>query len=91
MGTIDLQDIHKTAYLIMHNKQPELIRNRDGRVVFRIKTDNEVQRLLIDYECNPEIRLLDFVNVLKRLRGRMLDVRDAHNGNGEREHGRKEG
>lgn len=90
MGTVDLQDIHKTAFLIMHHIQPELVKGSDGRVVFRIVANSEVQALLMDYERNPEIRILDFVNVLKRLRGRMLDVRDSQNGYGERANGKKE-
>ena len=79
-NVLDLTDIQRAAFLLLHNVEPQLIRGRDGRVVFRVLVDQEVQRLLLDYERNPQVKLLDFVGVLKRLRGRMIDARDGRNG-----------
>jgi hypothetical protein len=73
---LDLQDIHKAAFLTFNSIDVQTVQNADGRVVFRVVLDEEVKRVLIDYEGNPEIRLLDFVSALKRLRGRMLDARN---------------
>lgn len=85
LKTIDLIDIQKAAYLELNHVNSRLIKGPDGRVVFRFLLDEEVQHFLIEYESNPEIRLLDYVGVLKRLRGRMLDARDG-NGNGYKQH-----
>jgi hypothetical protein len=84
---IDLQDIHKASFLMMHHIEPELIKNQDGRVVFRVLGDEETRRLLVEYEENPGVRLLNFVTMLKRARGRMLDVRDGYGRDGERRYG----
>ena len=81
-ATLDLSDIQKAAFLMLHHIEPVLIKGRDGRVLFRVQADQEVQGLLLDYERNPEVRLLDYVRVLKMARGRMLDARDGRNGNG---------
>jgi len=85
---IDLLDINRAAYLEKNQIKAHLIKRADGRVVFRFPADEKVQRLLVEYETNPEIRLLDFVITLKRLRGRMLDIREGRNGNGGNGYGR---
>ena len=89
METIDLQEIHKAAFLNLNGIKTPEVRETSGRIVWRVTVDSEVQRLLMEYEGNPQVPLLDFTGCLKRLRGRMLDVRQGRNllnenGNGER-------
>lgn len=81
-ATLDLSDIQKAAWLMLNHIEPVLVKGRDGRVLFRVQADQKVSMLLMDYERNPEVRLLDYVRNLKVARGRMLDMRDGRSGNG---------
>ena len=79
--TLPLYDIHTAAFL--EYRGIELTLTKQGtRVVFEVPTTDEAYRALAEYQTNPDIPLLDFVAVLRRLRGRMLDERD-----GERRYG----
>ena len=76
-------DIHEITYLDMNDVEVFDTLQR-GRVVWETGASDKVYRLLREYHENPTVRLLDFVKALKKMRSRMLDLRD---GNGRRENG----
>ena len=74
--TVSLKDIHTAAYLEFNGI--ELILSKIGtRVVFSIPANDLSYRLLAEFQTNPEVPILDYVNILRRLRSRMLAVRDG--------------
>lgn len=86
---IPLYDIHTAAFLEYKGIRLTLIKV-GTRVLFEVPADDASYRLLAEFQTNPDTPLLDYVNILKRLRGRMLDARD---GSGARrtEDGNQEG
>ncbi len=48
-----------------------------NRVVFEVAADDATYRLLNEYQDNPSVPLLDIVGCLRRVRARMLDLRDG--------------
>lgn len=71
---IPVFDIHTAAYLEFKNASPELTL-QGTRVVFEFPAIEGVYKLLREYQTNPSIPVLDYVNVLRRLRSRMLSMR----------------
>jgi len=71
---IPVFDIHIASFLELNNISPQLTL-QGSRVIFELDSSDEVYRLLRRYQENPEIPILDFVNVLRRLRSRMLSMR----------------
>lgn len=67
-------DIHAAAYLEFKSISPELIM-QGTRVVFEFEASEKVYQLLREYQSNPSVSILDYVNVLRRLRARMLSMR----------------
>ena len=68
-----------------HNIPVELQREDSGRVVGEVEATDEAYRLMAEYQGNPSVNLLDFLAVQRRLRGRLLDVRDGNGRNGRRD------
>jgi hypothetical protein len=72
---IPLYEIHTAAWLEF--KGVELTLTKQGtRVVFEFDPSEEAYNLLRQYQTNPLTPILDYVNVLRRLRARMLSMRD---------------
>jgi len=81
---LPLWDIHQVSWLdYNHTEVTET--ERDGRVVFEVPATEKTYQLLQQYQTNPMVPLLDFVRSLRRVRARMLSLRD---GKRERNHGR---
>lgn len=75
-GNLHLMDIHLAAYLQLQGVEPALLK-QSGRVVFSFENTGRVASLIQDYNANPSgIRLLDFVQSLRKLRSRMISLRD---------------
>lgn len=75
-GNLHLMDIHLAAYLQLQGVEPALLK-QSGRVVFSFENTRRVASLIQDYNANPSgIRLLDFVQSLRKLRSRMISLRD---------------
>jgi hypothetical protein len=78
---LPLYDTYEVAWL--HHNGVDFTGNKQGgRVVFEVPATEETYRLLQEYQNNPSVPLLDIVRSLRRVRARMLDLRD---GNGRRE------
>jgi hypothetical protein len=75
-GTLHLMDIYLTAFLQLQGIEPLLLK-QSGRVVFAFPNTRQVTSLIQEYNGNPiGIRLLDYVQHLRRLRAQMLAMRD---------------
>jgi hypothetical protein len=86
---LPLYDIYQVSWLDFNGIDVSLTK-QGNRVVFEVPANDSTYQLLSEYESNPQVRLLDMIASLRRIRGRMLDLRD---GNGRRkretEHGRE--
>jgi hypothetical protein len=71
---IPVFDIHTASFLELNNISPELTL-QGTRVVFEFEPSEALYRLLREYQNNPSIHILDYVNVLRRMRSRMLSMR----------------
>jgi hypothetical protein len=71
---IPVFDIHTASYLELNNIAPQLTM-QGTRVVFEFEPSEAVYKLLREYQGNPSIPILDYVNVLRRLRSRMIAMR----------------
>jgi hypothetical protein len=71
---IPVFDINTAAYLELRDTPPELTM-QGTRVVFEFEASETVYRLLREYQSNPSVPIIDYVNVLRRLRARMLSMR----------------
>jgi hypothetical protein len=58
----------------------DLEKEDSGRVVGYALATDEVYRLMAEYQAGPMVQLLDFLAFQRRLRGRLLDLRDGRNG-----------
>jgi hypothetical protein len=83
--TLIINDITGAAtFLAFNGIEPRLVRQKDGRVVAEIDVSTEAYRLLGEFQTNPVLPIGDFLQVQRRLRGRMLDKRDERD---QRENG----
>lgn len=71
---IPVFDIHAAAYLELNNTPPTLTL-QGTRVIFEFPCTRKVYGLLKDYQENPSIPVLDFVNALRKLRAKMLAMK----------------
>jgi hypothetical protein len=71
---IPVFDIHTASYLELNNISPQLTL-QGTRVVFEFEPSEALYGLLREYQSNPSVPVLDYVNVLRRLRSRMLSMR----------------
>jgi len=70
-----------------HNISVDLEKETSGRVIGEVEETDEVYRLMAEYQANPSVPLLDFLAHQRRLRGRLLDMRDGNGQNGQRRTG----
>jgi len=69
-------------WLESHGIPVDLQKEASGRVIGEVDATDEVFRLMVDYQANPVVHVLDFLAYQRRLRGRLLDARNGHEGNG---------
>ena len=75
-GTLQLMDIYTSAFIQLQGIEPSLLKHA-GRVVFVFPNTCRVASLIDSYNLGPAgIRLLDYVQSLRRLRSRMISLRD---------------
>tara|TARA_B100002003_G_scaffold251579_1_gene295991 strand:+ start:1801 stop:2046 length:246 start_codon:yes stop_codon:yes gene_type:complete len=69
-------DIYLSAFLSQFGIQPEL-KLKNGKVIFSFPHDDDLYKLLMNYNCNVNVPVADFVTTIKTLRGQMLTMRGA--------------
>jgi hypothetical protein len=80
MGKASIQrisqlDIHHASFQDMNGNEPGL-ELQGGRVVFVWEATEDFYRLSSLYNDNSPVNVLDFVNALRRLRAKMLSLKD---------------
>ncbi len=72
---IPTSDLHLAAYLSLHGVEPELSLQA-GRIVFLFDPTADFHRLTDDFNGNTAVRVIDFCQTLRRLKGKMLAEKD---------------
>jgi len=86
---IKIQDLSGIGpWIEQHGFRVDLEREDNGRVVGFVPGTDEVCRLMAEYQGGPTVDLLDFLTFQRRLRGRLLDLRD-NNGQRRMGHGKR--
>jgi hypothetical protein len=67
-------DIHQAAFLFLHGIEPTLTK-QGTRVIFEFPNSTSVMTLLMQYNENPRVPVMDFASKLRRLRAQMLASR----------------
>lgn len=73
-GVLPILDIHQAAFLNLHGIEPDLLK-QGTRVVFEFPGSHTVFQLILRYNENPAVPILDFVSHLRRLRAMMIQMR----------------
>jgi hypothetical protein len=82
---IPIHDIPGLGAFLEHRKiHVNLKRQDNGRVIGEVPAIDKVYRLMGEFQSNPSVLLLDYLADQRRLRGRMLDLRDGTMRNGIR-------
>lgn len=79
-------DIHQASFQAMNGNEPDL-ELQGGRVVFVFQADEDFYRISSLYNDNSPVNILDFVNALRKLRAKMLSLKDKVKGNGGEKNG----
>lgn len=74
-------DIHQASFQAMNGNEPDL-ELQGGRVVFVFQANEDFYRLSSLYNDNSPVNVLDFVNALRKLRAKMLSLKDNAKENG---------
>jgi len=74
-------DINQASFQALNGNEPDL-ELQGGRVVFVFQADEDFYRLSSLYNDNSPVNVLDFVNALRKLRAKMLSLKDNDKGNG---------
>ena len=75
-GTLQQMDIYVSAFLTLQGVETRLMKQA-GRVIFIFPNTPRVASLIEQYNSNPtNMRLLDYVQHLRRLRAKMVALRD---------------
>jgi len=77
-------DLWLSAFLMTCGLSPALL-TRSGRVLFSFPASPDLDTLLVNFQNNCNVRVLDFAEAAKTLRGQMLDLK--HNGQAGGRHG----
>jgi len=73
---IPIDDLHTAAYLQLAGADPKLTLV-NGRVIFLFEQSPEMNELLVKFSSNVPVHVIDYISVEKKLRGKMLFLRDA--------------
>jgi hypothetical protein len=71
---LPIRDINELSYLVYNGVQYETV-IFGSRVTWEVLSSDQVYQLLHLYAENPHVKILDYVNVLRRLRSEMIGRR----------------
>ena len=72
--TFTTMDIYLSAFLSLSGVQPELQLNQ-SKVIFAFPANDDLYKLMMNYNSNVSVPVTDFVTLVKTLRGQMLTMR----------------
>lgn len=78
LKTFQTLDLYLSAYLTLCGIRPEL-QLTNGRVVFVFPQSDDLSHLIFNYNSNVTIPVAEFVTAIKKLRGKMLTMRELSN------------
>jgi len=80
---LKLLDIHLSAFLVHHGIEPNL-EHQNGKVVFAFPANQQIYKLMNQFNGDENVPVASFCTTLKTLRGKMLTAREGihDNGNG---------
>lgn len=73
---IPINDIWFASYQKLKNNPPELTL-QGTRVVFEFASTPEFYKIAAEYNSNPDVSLLDYISVVRRLRAEMLTLKEG--------------
>ncbi len=73
---VQIKDIHLAAYIELQGIEAHFTMV-GTRVLFEFPNDDITAKFMAEFQCNPAIPILDYVNTLRRLRSRMLAAPDS--------------
>jgi hypothetical protein len=74
---IPTSDLHLATYLVLNGIEPELSL-QGGRIVFLFESNENFYRLTDAFNGNTAVKVLDFCQTLRRLKGKMLAEKDRN-------------
>ncbi|MCX5806587.1 MAG: hypothetical protein NT010_11060 [Proteobacteria bacterium] len=83
MKTFSTLDIYLSSFLFLNGEEPDLT-IKNNKVAFNFDANDNVYRLMAEFNTNPEIPCLDLITAIKTLRGKMLSAKESITGNGGR-------
>jgi len=75
---IPIDDVRQAAYLELCGAAAKLTLV-NGRVIFLFEQSPEINELLIKFSSNVPVPIINYIAIEKKLRGRMLFLRDSGN------------
>lgn len=67
-------DLYLSSFLSLSGIPPKLKIN-SGKVIFTFSASDDLYKLLMNFNSNISVPITCFVDILKELRGRMMDLR----------------
>lgn len=72
--TFQTLDLYLASFLNLSGVSPKLEIN-NGKVVFVFSINDDLYRLIVNYNSNVNVPVTDLVTTVKKLRGQMLTMR----------------
>jgi len=74
-NNIETHDVYIAAYLDHKSIAVDFRLAPTGRVVFLLPVKKEVHELIAEFNTNPQVPLLDYIQSLRKIRARMIAMR----------------
>lgn len=72
---LSIIDINLASFLSLHGIEPTL-KNLNGKIIFLFEADDNLYKLISDFNSNVKTPICDFVTRLKILRGKMFTAKE---------------
>jgi len=77
----EVSDLWLAAFLFACGLSPTL-RILNGRVVFIFSASPDLDKLILNFQGNCNVRVMDYAAAAKTLRGQMLDMKNQRSNHG---------
>jgi hypothetical protein len=78
-GSLPISNLYLVSFLVLRGIEAKPRRQGDFVTFYFPRTD-EVLRLVAEFDQNPQVSLLDFVEAFRKTRSRMFAVKDGGHG-----------
>tara|TARA_B100002003_G_scaffold245057_1_gene272217 strand:+ start:1809 stop:2057 length:249 start_codon:yes stop_codon:yes gene_type:complete len=69
-------DVYISAFISLFGIQPALKLN-NGKVIFSFNANDDLCKIMMNYNSNVSVPVADFTSAIKSLRGKMLSMKDS--------------